>query len=139
MRILALIVVAWSFVGMPALCRAGILVECCALGLPHEKSHDAPEKCPGDCPCDNRDESPDDRESSEPRDCDSCTESCNVVSLYSKQSDSDDFAEMPVLVITVTRGPCDAILSHPHHSRNRNTTQIDEHLPIPASDRPLLI
>jgi len=140
MRILALIVVAWSFVGMPTLCRAGILVECCASGVSgHEKSHDAPDKCPNKCPCDNRDKCPDDTESSEPRDCDSCVESCNVVSLYSKQTDGDDFAEMLVSVIAVTQVPCDAFLSHQHRSRSRNTMQIGEHLPIPASDRPLLI
>ncbi len=128
---------------MPTLCRAGILVECCASGVPgHDKSHDAPDKCPNKCPCGNRDKYPDDTddpESSEPRDCDSCAESCNVVSLHSKQTDSDDIGVMLVAVIAVTQVPCDAILSHQHRSRNRNTMQIGENLPIPASDRPLLI
>ncbi len=140
MRILALIVVVWSFVGMPTLCRAGILVECCTLGVPgHAKSHDAPDKCPDNCPCDTREETPDDTESSHPRDCDSCTESCNVVSPHSKQTDGDDFAVMLVAAMAVTQVRCDAFLPHQHRSRNLNTMQIGEHLPIPASERPLLI
>ncbi len=125
---------------MPTLCRAGILVECCASGVPgHEKSPDAPDECPNKCPCDTRKETPDDTESPEPRDCDSCTESCNVVSLHSKQTDSDDFAEMLVSVIAVTQMPCDLFLPHQHCSRDLNTTQLGEHLPIPACDRPFLI
>ncbi len=125
---------------MPTLCRAGILVECCTPGIPvHEKSHDAPDKCPNNCPGDNGDKCPDDKESSEPRDCDSCTESCNVVSPHSKQTDADDFAVMLVTVMAVTQTNCDAFLPHQHRSRNPNTMQLGKHLPIPASDRPLLI
>lgn len=125
---------------MPILCRAGILVECCTLGIPgHEKSHDAPDKCPGDCPCDTREETPDDTESSHPRDCDSCTESCNVVSPYSKQTDGDDFVVMLVAVIAMVQVPCDAFLTHQHHCRSPNTIQLDENIPIPDSERPLLI
>ncbi len=140
MRVLALIVVVWSFVGMPTLCRAGILVECCTLGVPgHEKSHDAPDKCPNNCPCDNRDKCPDDTESSEPRDCDSCAESCNVVSTHSKQTDGDDFAVMLVALIAVTQVTRDAFLPHQHRSRNLNTMWLGKHLPILPSDRPLLI
>ena len=140
MRILALIPVVWSFVGMPTLCRAGILVECCMQGIPvHEKSHDTPDKCPGDCPCDKPDEAPDDKDSSHPRDCDACTESCNVVSTHSKQTDGDDFAAKLVAAIVVAQVPCDVFLPHRHRSLNLNTTQLVEHLTIPDSDRPLLI
>ena len=144
MRVLALIPVVWSLVAMPTLCRAGVLVECCSLGIPgHEQSHDeprnTPDKCPGDCPCDTREEAPDGTESSHPRDCDSCTESCNVVSTHSKQTDGDDFAVVPVAAIAVAPVPCDAFLSHQYRSRNLNTTRLVEHLTIPDSDRPLLI
>jgi len=125
---------------MPTLCRAGILVECCTLGIPgHEKSHDSPDGCPDDCPCDLRDEAPDDSDSSHPRDCDSCTESCNVVSPHSKQTDADDFTIMLVAAIAVTQARYDSFLSRPHRSRNLIAMQQGEHLPIPASDRPLLI
>ena len=140
MRILALVAVVWSLVGMPMLCRAGILVECCTLGIPgHEKSHGAPDKCPNKCPDDDGEKCPGDTGPSEPRDCDSCTETCNVVSLHSKQTGSDDFAEMLVSVIAMTQVPFDAFLSHQHRLRNRNMMQIRGHLPIRASDRPLLI
>ncbi len=125
---------------MPTLCRAGILVDCCTLGIPeHEKSHGAPDQCPGNCPDDNRDKCPDDSESPEPRDCDSCTESCNVVSPHSKQTDAEDFAARLVAVIAVTQVPCDALLPEQHGSRSRNTTPPGEHHSIPPSDRPLLI
>ena len=103
MRILALVAVVWSFVGMPTLCRAGILVECCTPGIPtHEKSQGAPDKCPNQCPDDDGEKCPGDTEPSEPRDCDSCTESCNVVSPHTKQTDADDFAVMRVAAIAVT-------------------------------------
>ena len=125
---------------MPTLCRAGILVECCALGIPgHEKSHDAPDKCPGDCPCDTREVDHDDTESSHPRDCDACTESCNVVSPHSKQTDGDDCPVIWAAAIVVAQLPCDAFLPHQHHLRKLNTVQFSEHLPYPDSDRPLLI
>ena len=140
MRILALVAVVWSFVGMPALCRAGILVECCTLGIPgHAKSHDAPDECTDDCPCDTREETPDGTESSHPRDCDSCAESCDVVSTHSKQTDDEDFAVLLVAEIAVAQVPCDAFLTHQHHSRSPNTIQLNENIPIPPSDRPLLI
>ncbi len=140
MRILALIAVAWSFVGMPTLCRAGILVECCSREIPgHEKSHDAPDKCPGGCPCDTREETHDDTESSEPRDCDACTESCNVVSAHTKQTDGDDFAVILDAAIVVAQVRCNSFLPHQHRSCNLNTTRLVEHLSIPDSDRPLLI
>ncbi len=125
---------------MPTLCRAGILVECCTQGIPgHEKSHDAPDRCPGGCPCNKNDEAPDDDDSSHPRDCDSCAESCNVVSTHSKQTDGDDVAVMLVVTIAVAQVPCDAFLSHQYHSRNLNATRLVELLTIPDSDRPLLI
>lgn len=125
---------------MPALCRAGILVECCASGVPtHEKSHDAPDKCPDNCPDDNREKCPDDTESSEPRDCDSCAESCNVVSPHTKQADGDDLAAMFVAVVAVTQVPYDSFLPRQHRSGELNTDQLGEHIPFPASDRPLLI
>ena len=140
MRILALLVVVWSFVGMPTLCRAGILVECCAFEVAgHEKSHDAPERCPDHCPCDTREESPDDSESSHPRECDTCAESCNVVSPHSKPTDGDDFAVTQIAAMAVAQIPCDAFVPHQHRWRNLNTMQPGEHLPIRASDRPLLI
>ncbi len=125
---------------MPTLCRAGILVECCTLGVAApKKSHDAPDKCPNQCPDDNRDKCPDDTESSHPRDCDSCAEACNAVSPHSKQTDADDFAVMLVAAIAVAHFPCDAFLLHQRRSRNLNTIQLGENLAIPASDRPLLI
>lgn len=124
---------------MPTLCRAGILVECCKLGVAHEKSHDAPDKCSNGCPCDKSDEAPGDEDSSHPRDCDSCTESCKVVSTHSKQTDGDDFASMFFAAIAAAQIPNDALLPHQLHSCKLNIEQLSEHIPIPASDRPLLI
>ena len=140
MRVFALIVVVWSFVGMPTLCRAGVLVECCALGVPgHEKPNDAPDECANKCSCDNRDKYPDDTESSEPRDCDSCTESCNVVSPYSKQADRAYFAAARVAVTAAAQAFAEGCLPHANRSRDMSAAQLPEHIPYPVSDRPLLI
>ena len=139
MRILALAAVGWSLVGMPTLCRAGILVECCTLGIPgHEKSHGAPDQCPNQCP-DDGEKCLGGTGPSEPRDCDSCTESCNVISPHSKQTDGDDFAVILVSVIAVSPVRSDAFLLHHHCSRHLNSMQFGEHIPVPASERPLLI
>ena len=125
---------------MPALCRAGILVECCTLGVPApQKSYDAPDKRPNNCPDDNGEKWPNDTTSSEPRVCDSCAEACNAVSPHSKQTDADDFAVMLVAAIAVAHFSCDAFLPHQHGLRNLNTIQLGENLAIVASERPLLI
>ncbi len=140
MRIIALIAVAWSLVGMPMLCRAGILVECCASGVPaREKPHDAPDECPNKCPDDNCEKWPDDTGPSEPRDCNSCSEACNVVSPHSKQTSDNDIAIMFVAAIAVTQVPGDKYLWHQHCSRDANAEQLKENIPFPVSDRPLLI
>lgn len=127
---------------MPVLCRAGVLVECCASEVgarADTKSHDAPDQCPDNCPCDTREKTPDDTESSEPRGCDSCADACNAVSPHSRQTNDDDVAVMFVAAISVTQVPHDAYLSHQHPSRNLSTEQLRQHLPFPVSDRPLLI
>jgi len=125
---------------MPTLCRAGILVECCVLGIPeNEGPQDAPGGCPGDCPCDTRDESTDDTESSSPRNCDTCTESCNVISTHSKQTDGDDFTVKLVVTTAAAKAPCDDMLSHQCRSHNLDATRLTQHLRVPTSDRPLLI
>lgn len=123
---------------MPTLCRAGVLVECCALGIPaHEGSRDAPAEYPSGCPCDG-DGCSNNTESPEPRDCDSCAESCNVVSTHSKQSD-DDFAVLLVVGVVSMQAPNDALPQHEIRTRDLSTARLREHLPIPISDRPLLI
>ncbi len=144
MRTLSLVAVAWSFVGMPVLCRAGILVECCTSGVPaHEKSLGAqdgcPSKCPNKCPDNNREKCPDDPESSEPRDCDSCAETCNVVSPHSKQADRDHFAVTLVAASAAAQALAEQCPPHPYCSRDMSAEQFHEHMPYPVSDRPLLI
>ncbi len=125
---------------MPTLCRAGILVECCASGIPERlESHDGPDKCPGDCPCDTREEAPDHTKSTHPRDCDSCAESCNVVSMHSKPTHGDGFAVMLFTGLAVAQVPCSAFLPHQHRSHNLKTMQLVEHIPMSVSDRPLRI
>ena len=137
MRILALVAVTWSFVGVPTLCRAGILVECCDSGIPgHDTSNDAPGKCPSNDP---RDKCSDGTESSRPRDCDSCAESCHVVSPHTKQTDRDHFAVMFVPLIAVTQPLCDAFVLDQHRPRRLNSVQFGENVPVAPSDRPLLI
>ncbi len=151
--------ILWSLVAMPTLCRAGILVECCTQGFPgheegfpgHEILRSSPDKCPGSCPCDTSGDTPRggdtsrggdtpiDPESSQPRDCDTCTESCNVVSTHSKPSDGDDFAVMQVVAIVPVRSPCDVYLPHRHRLHPITTGQTGEPVPIPASERPRLI
>ena len=137
MRILALVAVVWSFVGMPMLCRAGVLVECCDSGVPARgKSHDTPVQRPCKCP---NEKCPENTGPSEPRDCDSCTESCNGVSPHSKHTDDDDLAITLVAAPAATQALADERLPHRYRSHDASAEQLLEHLPYPVSDRPLLI
>lgn len=139
MRVVALVVVVWSFVGMPLLCRAGVLVDCCASEVAgHEKPDAAPDKCPNHCPCDTREDSSDETDSSEPRSCGACAELCHVVSPHSKQAGGDDLTVMLVASITVTPLRFGVLLPHQNRPFNWSTQQLREHLPYPVSDRPLL-
>lgn len=120
---------------MPALCQAGVLVECCASEVEENKKSDAaPNECPNKCPNENRERCPDDTGSSGPRDCDTCADACNVISRHVTQVNDDDVA-----VMSLTQVLGDLYSLHQHRSRDLSTLQPSEHVPIPASDRPLLI
>lgn len=140
MRTVSLVAVVWSLVGVPAFCQAGVLVACCASEVAaHETSHDAPNECPNKCPDENREKCPDDTGASGPRECHNCEIACNAISLHSKQTSDDDVAAKFVSVMPVTQVLGDAYLPHQDSSRDPGTLQLRAHLPIPVSDRPLLI
>lgn len=129
MRILALIAVVWSFVGMPMLCQAGVLVECCAPAAPLDaESAECPDPCPNhDCP--------DDTKTPEQCECSTCLEACNVLSPHLKQVGDHEVAAMFVAVTTST----EVYLPPQQAPRQLSTEQLSEHIPIPVSDQPLLI
>ena len=95
---------------------------------------------PDQRPCKGTNEKwPEDTGASEPRDGDSCTESCNVVSPHSKHTDDDDLAITLVAAPAATQALADERLPHRYRSHDASAEQLLEHLPYPVSDRPLLI
>jgi hypothetical protein len=143
---------------MPMLCRAGVLVECCTTGVPrHDTSHETsgdvlnegPSPCSGGCRCDEVDggvsndgrlsASSEQHERSEPRDCDSCAKSCDVVSLHVKPTDGNGVTVMSVAATVVARISCDVCLSQRRNSLGSSAVQIGQHIFIPPSERPFLI
>lgn len=140
MRVVALITVVWSFVGMPMLCEAGVLVECCMPADPsNTKAVGNADERPGKCPCHEPCERSDGPEEPQSRDCGSCADACNAISPHSKQTSDGDVAVMRAAMMAVTQAPTEADPSLPHHSRDVSKQQLAQHLPFPVSDRPLQI
>ncbi len=140
MRIMAILVAIWGLVAMPSLCRAGVLVACCApTDCPEETSPGCPGGCPNSCPGESTDEDPDDTPSSGERDCSSCADVCNLVSLAIGKAGSKVVASAFAAVVPVTAALADGFPSarptwlHALHWRPR------ENLPFPKSVRPLLL
>ena len=140
MRILALLVAVWGLVGMPALCRAGVLVECC---VPTHHADEDPDGCPDECPNGCPDEfpgkCPDDTDSPDERDCSSCADICNSISLPTGRPGCEDAEITLVPVVPTTEAPASGLLSVPYASPDVLSRWPHENLPFPISDRPLLI
>ena len=140
MRILALLATIWGLVGMPALCRAGVLVDCCVL-THHagEESRGCPDECPSGCPDESPDKCPDDTESSDERDCSSCADICNSVCLPTGKQGSADMEITLAPVVATTGALAGGLPSVRYASPDAFTQRPRENLPFPTSDRPLLL
>ena len=136
MRILALLTAVWGLVGMPALCRAGVLLDCCApTHEAEETSQDCPDECPKSCP----DEYPDDTKSCDERDCSSCADICNSVFLTSGKMGSEDAEITCVPAIPTPATLADGLPSARSASHDAFNRWPRKNLPFPISDRPLLL
>jgi len=140
MRFVALLVTHWALIAVPALCRAGLLVDCCAaVDTQKRDSAACPSGCPNRCSTDEPSPSPVDQQRPEGRDCSACAEACNSVAVVADRTGGADLPTdlMPTAWADLVRddGPAPAL-----HVRARvpdHQTRIA--LPFPISDRPLLL
>jgi len=124
----------WLLVGPPALCRAGVLVECCD----HESEETAASAtvespCCGDADtgCGSEEPAPDPM----PRRCGSCADMCAAVVKPSGDSNSTTFAVLLVLPVNVVSKAPLAPDTGQHFSPSCQRPSP----PYPPSDLPLLI
>ena len=140
MRILALLAAVWGLVGVPALCRAGVLVECCAPTHPADKDrHGCPDECPNGCHDELPDKCPGDTGSSDERDCSSCADICNSVTLPTGKLGGEDVEITLAPVVPTTEALGSSLPSVRYASPDVFNRWPHENLPFPTSDRPLLI
>jgi hypothetical protein len=140
MRILTLLAAVWGLVGMPALCRAGVLVDCCApTHHPEEAAPGCPEACPKGCPGESPDQDADGTGSSDQRDCSSCADICKSVSWAPKKTAGVDFANTVTPVVATTATLATGPPSAPYISLGVSHGWPYQDLPFPISDRPLLL
>lgn len=140
------IAAVWGLVGMPTLCRGGILVECCvppqcaeegscgfsdasSTSCPHESS----DRCPGDT------ESSDERDCSSCRECSFCADICNSASLTTGKLGVENLKITIAPVVLTTESLAGGPPSIHHASPVDSHRHLHENLPFPPSDRPLLI
>ncbi|MHC4697755.1 MAG: hypothetical protein ACYTFA_13555 [Planctomycetota bacterium] len=125
---------------MPALCRAGVLVQCCAPTHRAEKeSRGCPDGCPNGCPDQLPDKGPGDTDPSDKGDCSSCADVCNLVSLDPQKTAGKDFENTVAPVVPTTEARTSGLPSAPYAFPGFFNRWPYENLPFPASDRPLLI
>ncbi len=129
------LLMAWLLVGPPALCRAGMLVECCERGSAETADPSATVESPccrdGDAGCDSRQPAPDPT----PRRCGTCASACVTVA---KPSDDSNYTTFAVLLVL----PVDVVLETPlapDTSRHLSCSCRRSTRPYPPSDLPLLI
>ena len=140
MRILTLLVAIWGLVGLPSLCRAGVLVECCVPAHHTEKeSPRCPDGCPNKCPNESPDKGPDSTGSSGERDCSSCVGVCNWMSLAPQKLAAEDFETTSTPVVATTLALTGGFPSGPSGSPDVFKPRPRGNLPFPTSDLPLLI
>lgn len=126
---------AWLLIGPPALCRAGVLVDCCA----HESTQSTAPTETVESPCCEKHESEEDAAlltpERIPRKCGDCAGVCNSVAKPSDDTGLNTLAVSPVAVVPVASEapmPVQGNLD-PHR------TPIHTGPPYPPSDLPLLI
>ena len=125
---------------MPALCRAGVLVECCVpTHHAKEESHGCPDECPDGCPDGFPDECPDGTGSSDERGCSSCADVCNSVFLPTDKLGGGDVEITLAPAVHMTDAFTGELPSLHYASRDIFYQWPHENLPFPTSDRPLLI
>ncbi len=125
---------------MPALCRAGLLVECCLrTQRAEQESPGCPDECPNGCPDESPDKCPDDAESSGERDCSSCAEVCASVSLPLGKPASEAVKITLAPVVAATEVLAGGLPSVRYASPDVFNRWAHHNLPFPKSDRPLLI
>ena len=140
MRVLALLAAIWGLGGVSVLCRAGVLVECCVpTQHAEETSHGCPDECPNSCPDESPDKCPDDTRSSDERDCSSCADICNSVSLTTGKLGSEDVEITLAPVVPTTEALSCGLPSVRYASPDGFNRRPRENLPFPTSDRPLLL
>ncbi len=140
MRILGLLAAVWGLVGTPALCRAGVLGECCVpTHHAEEESHGCPDECPNGCPDEFPDKCPDDTGSSDDRDCSSCADICNSVSLTAGKADSENVELTLVPLVPMTAALASGLATVRYAWPDAFNGRLGENLPFPVSDRPLLL
>ncbi len=125
---------------MPTLCRAGVLVECCApTHHAEETSQSCPDGCPSRCPDESPDKCPDDTESSDERDCATCAGICNSVCLSTGKQGSEDMEITSAPVLLTAKALAGGLPSVRYASRDAPNRRPRENLPFATSDRPLLL
>lgn len=124
----------WLLVGPPALCRAGVLIECCdhePLGDLRIVEATKPPCCDNENPTGNEDR-PDPESGS--RKCGTCAGVCATVA---KPSDGLDVTTLADVVLPI---PSAIASTRPHHaSQTLAGSPQSASLPFPPSDLPLLI
>ncbi len=140
MRSLACAIAVWGLVGMPALCRAGVLADCCEpTHHAEDTSHGCPDECPNNCPDESPDKCPDDTRSSDGRDCSSCADICNSVCLTTGKLGSEGIEITFAPVVPTAEALAGGLPSIPHVAPDVVDRWPRENLPFPISDRPLLL
>lgn len=125
---------------MPALCRGGVLVECCVpTQRAEETSNGCPDEYPNSCPDESPDKCPDETRSSEERDCSSCADICNSVSLTTGKLGSEDVEIILAPVVPTTEALAGGRPLVRDASADAFNGRPRETLPFPTSDRPLLL
>lgn len=129
------LLMAWLLAGPPALCRAGVLVECCdhASTKTANSSAHVSAPCCGDCGTNSKSEKP--APDPVPRQCGTCAGVCATVVKPVDDANPTTFAvflAIPAHVASDGQPATDTGYLDPHSYRIAN-------LPYPPSDLPLLI
>ncbi len=115
-------------------------MECCVpTHHAEETSQGCPDECPNSCPDESPDKCPDDTRSSDERDCSSCADICNSVSLTTGKLGSEHVEITLAPVVPTTEALAGGLPSVRYASPDAFNQRPRENLPFPTSDRPLLL
>lgn len=127
------LLMVWLIVGPPALCRAGVLVECCE----HETAQPVPAVSASPCcgGCDSGETPEPATPEPAPRECGTCAGVCAVAA-----KPADELPPVTFLVIVIDRVRFSHDPAHPARSgRSFSRDVCASAHPYPSSDLPLLI